>query len=87
MQPRPKKNPLNGWNKDKLQYPMDLHAKISESTICHRIRLMYIRASNRGDRTTMELCEQCWDMAKRMNDKLIWYRAKHGEVKEDAASD
>jgi hypothetical protein len=71
----PKKNVMNDPEHDPTGafFPVDVNAKLSPDTICHHIRQIYLIAKSRGDAETMALADICNDMAKRMNNRLIYY--------------
>jgi hypothetical protein len=83
-----KENMFKGYDPSKPKFRIgdDLKAKLSPDTICHRLRLIYLQAARDKDSELMRLIAECYDMAKRMNHRLIYYRARYdaeGEAPDD----
>jgi hypothetical protein len=76
-----KVNPLKGYDPARPKFVIadELDAKLSPETICYRIRQIYLRALGKDDPALMALAAECWDMAKRMNHRLIYYRDRFGD--------
>lgn len=57
------------------KYVIDPDRDTGDRTICNTLRTLYRRARSSGDSDAMAMLADCFDYAKRMDEKLRAYKA------------